>query len=689
MADINKSIAINIDVVNKAKGDLSKIATDVKKVSTEMKSSTSVVQSATTSWKSLATGVFAGQAAFSAVQSGIRLMTGFLKESIQESANAAAQMAIVKQNVENAGFSYAKLGPQIEAYSQKMLQMGFDDESTAGSISKLLLVTHDYSQSLKLNQLAMDLARNKNISLEQATTSLAQVMQGAGAKALVQYGLSFKDGASAAEILNELQKKVQGSAEAFANTTAGKLATVKEQWSNIKQEVGDRLAPVLADLFTQFEEHLPEIEALVRGVVTVITKLASAVGFVVKAAEELGSVLGSGLTTEQQKANESMQDGVNQLHAMIGAYNAQHKEHIQYVDDISKLTQEQRKAIAHAYNLQEANKKTTESIKGVGIAGKGASDSLKNDFSLALQEQSGKIKAFDSSLTDLNKSLKDTQQSFIDFVSQKETSGANSMAKIIFDAQKALPELQKQLSDAMASDAGSGNSDQIERIKEDIKEKQSILESAKDDTFANNKELQAELAQLTKESTENELVAFNDRMMYEIQREKEKTDAKIALIQQEIAIQQKAKDDYLAANNLINTSVQQSAKIKALAIAQEEQQLKDLQKQVEAVANSYSTLSTRLASTNISLSTNATGKRAMGGPVSGGQPYVVGEKGPEMFVPNGSGKIIPSDKLGTGGLTININNPTVRNDNDIRMIISEVQRVLSRQQELAQYGSYK
>jgi hypothetical protein len=34
--------------------------------------------------------------------------------------------------------------------------------------------------------------------------------------------------------------------------------------------------------------------------------------------------------------------------------------------------------------------------------------------------------------------------------------------------------------------------------------------------------------------------------------------------------------------------------------------------------------------------------RASGGPVRGGRPYMVGERGPEMFVPSGSGTIIPS-----------------------------------------------
>jgi tape measure domain-containing protein len=43
--------------------------------------------------------------------------------------------------------------------------------------------------------------------------------------------------------------------------------------------------------------------------------------------------------------------------------------------------------------------------------------------------------------------------------------------------------------------------------------------------------------------------------------------------------------------------------------------------------------------------------KAKGGPVTGGTPYIVGERGPELFVPKGSGTIVPNDRLG-GGVTV-------------------------------------
>ena len=51
-----------------------------------------------------------------------------------------------------------------------------------------------------------------------------------------------------------------------------------------------------------------------------------------------------------------------------------------------------------------------------------------------------------------------------------------------------------------------------------------------------------------------------------------------------------------------------------------------------------------------------TGK-ATGGSVSGGTPYIVGERGAELFVPNTNGTIVPNHALGAGvggGITVNV-----------------------------------
>jgi hypothetical protein len=60
------------------------------------------------------------------------------------------------------------------------------------------------------------------------------------------------------------------------------------------------------------------------------------------------------------------------------------------------------------------------------------------------------------------------------------------------------------------------------------------------------------------------------------------------------------------------------------------------------------------------IGTFLSGMRADGGPVNAGSAYVVGERGPELFVPSSSGSIVPNGAMGSsgggsGGVTVNYN----------------------------------
>jgi lambda family phage tail tape measure protein len=56
--------------------------------------------------------------------------------------------------------------------------------------------------------------------------------------------------------------------------------------------------------------------------------------------------------------------------------------------------------------------------------------------------------------------------------------------------------------------------------------------------------------------------------------------------------------------------------------------------------------------------------RAMGGEINAGSPYLVGERGAELVIPNHSGTVIPNNQLSSvlgGGTTINYNAPYINN----------------------------
>ena len=68
---------------------------------------------------------------------------------------------------------------------------------------------------------------------------------------------------------------------------------------------------------------------------------------------------------------------------------------------------------------------------------------------------------------------------------------------------------------------------------------------------------------------------------------------------------------------------------------------------------------------NGGLETVIGGNKAAGGPVSGGTPYIVGEKGPELFVPGSSGNIVPNHEMGGANVVVNVDasGSSVQGDN--------------------------
>jgi hypothetical protein len=68
------------------------------------------------------------------------------------------------------------------------------------------------------------------------------------------------------------------------------------------------------------------------------------------------------------------------------------------------------------------------------------------------------------------------------------------------------------------------------------------------------------------------------------------------------------------------------------------------------------------------------GFRAEGGPVLSGRSYIVGERGPELFVPGSSGSIVPNDRMGGGNLTV----APVYNISGLGLSFEQVQLLMQR-----------
>ena len=87
------------------------------------------------------------------------------------------------------------------------------------------------------------------------------------------------------------------------------------------------------------------------------------------------------------------------------------------------------------------------------------------------------------------------------------------------------------------------------------------------------------------------------------------------------------------------------------------QVLKDLAKQIfkSGIMQILSSLGGNDGVGFFSFLAGTLGKRAMGGPVSAGLSYMVGERGPELFTPKHGGNIVPNNALGGGSTSVVVN----------------------------------
>lgn len=282
------------ELVYKISGDMDNLKTELSKSEKSVKDlektmqdlSKTVADSTSKSAKStenMTTSVFKGTMAYDVFKKSIQETVGFLQDAMKESMDSAAIMQQVATNVTNAGFAFDDLSEKIQQVGDAAVQLGFDDEDASLAFSKFMVVTKDVTTSMDLLGLAQDLARAKNIDLMSATQAVILVTQG-NTRALKELGVNISETASTADQLREAQEKVKDSAKNFASTTAGNLQTLQNQWANLKQEVGDKLAPVFLELFKKIEAHLPEIEKDVELV-------ANGIVDVVKVVEKLAPIL--------------------------------------------------------------------------------------------------------------------------------------------------------------------------------------------------------------------------------------------------------------------------------------------------------------------------------------------------------------------------------------------------------------
>jgi hypothetical protein len=154
--------------------------------------------------------------------------------------------------------------------------LGFGSEKAADAMTVLVTATGDLTKSQNLLSISANLARAQSISLEDASRALVRAQAG-NIKLFTQFGIKLDDTKpkvqATAEAMAKLEARLKGQADAYAKTTAGQLAILKEGFGDLAEAVG---GPVLVGLnkfiagINKTGKFLADHQEILFGVATVI-----------------------------------------------------------------------------------------------------------------------------------------------------------------------------------------------------------------------------------------------------------------------------------------------------------------------------------------------------------------------------------------------------------------------------------
>lgn len=189
----------------------------------------------------------------------------FAKDSIEASQDAQRSQRILDD-------AYARFPKLADVHIDKMRELGaamqkktkFDGDDINAAQGVLASYKLTGKQVMELTPLLADYAEKTGKDIPAAAKDLGNAMLGKG-KALAGIGVKFKDLKDPTKNYNQLVKglrtNVGGFAEKEGKTLEGRLATLKNNFGDVKEAVGAALIPVLTRLAGWFiSSGLPAVQ---------------------------------------------------------------------------------------------------------------------------------------------------------------------------------------------------------------------------------------------------------------------------------------------------------------------------------------------------------------------------------------------------------------------------------------------
>jgi hypothetical protein len=166
--------------------------------------------------------------------------------------------------VKNIGGNFEDVKGAVTALDSRFAKLGFTSTDVESNLANLTVATKSPTKAIKDMSLAADLARGRNMSLSDATSTLVKVETG-HVSLLGRLGINTKTATGATltqtQALQRLASLYGGDASRYADSFSGKVASLKAESEDLGIKLGLVLIPALVDVVGAIDRGAKSVES--------------------------------------------------------------------------------------------------------------------------------------------------------------------------------------------------------------------------------------------------------------------------------------------------------------------------------------------------------------------------------------------------------------------------------------------
>jgi hypothetical protein len=225
--------------------------------------------------KGIAIGIGAIAAGFAAAAYAAK---GFVQSAIEDIAAQTKLVSILQARKMATEANLAAVEDLIKAGQA----LAFTDDEIRAGIATATQFTKSFADAQRILATAQDVARAKNISLEEATALVGKAYQG-NTKGLKQLGIEVKKGAKGLTVLSSINARFAGVAAKNAETVSSQFEIFRIKIDEAKESIGGALLPAVMKVFKalqpvvdsllgDLDKKLPDLEKFANTIADKIVK---------------------------------------------------------------------------------------------------------------------------------------------------------------------------------------------------------------------------------------------------------------------------------------------------------------------------------------------------------------------------------------------------------------------------------